>query len=92
MAKIKHLHKYERIELGSKGWIIYKCMLPGCTHYLPMAKLIVGKESLCWGLCDGTVIYTQDDYEKKLKHPMCESCREQRKEQRQALASLKEID
>lgn len=81
-------HKYERVEVGTKGWVVYKCMLPGCSHYLPSAKLIVNKVSICWGICNNTAIYTQEDYEKKLKHPMCDNCREVRRKQREELSKI----
>lgn len=84
----KHVHKYERVEAGKKGWVIFKCMLPGCTHFLPVAKMMVNRMSLCWGICDGLAIYTQRDYEVNLKHPMCEPCREIRKNQREEMLKI----
>lgn len=92
MPKLKHTHKYERTEVGKNGWIIYRCVLPGCTHYLPSAQLIVGKNSLCWGVCEGTTVYTQEDYNQKLKRPMCSGCRAIRQAQREALAYVPESD
>ncbi len=91
MPKLKHLHKYERTEIGNKGWIVYRCVLPDCSHYLPSANLIIGKESLCHGICDGTVIYTQEDFNQKLKRPMCLACREQRQKQKEAMQSVPEL-
>lgn len=45
-------HKYLRIKWKSRvsagdPYIIYKCMIPGCTHYVPR-DLVVGNESICW--------------------------------------------
>ena len=88
MPKIKHIHKYERVEIGNKGWVVYRCILPECSHYLPTAQLIINRESLCHGICNGIVIYTQDDFNQKLKRPMCASCREQRQRQKEALISI----
>lgn len=48
----KHTHKYERRKLGSwktKGHDIYKCTLPGCTHYMLDMEATVGRLSKCWG-------------------------------------------
>ena len=92
MPKIKHQHKYERVEVGKKGWVIYRCTLPDCNHYLPTAELIINRESLCWGLCEGTCIYSRDDYNNKLKRPMCEGCRALRQQQKLAMSNVKELD
>ena len=88
MPSMKHVHKYERTVIGNKEWVVYRCTLPDCSHYLPVANLIIGKESICWGICDGTTIYTQDDYNQKLKRPMCASCRELRQKQKEALSEV----
>lgn len=45
-------HKYQRIKWRSRKadgepYIIFKCMLPGCTHYVPR-DLVVGNETICW--------------------------------------------
>lgn len=43
MAKKKkpdHLHRYKRINLSKKGidpYWVYKCVKPGCSHYIPTA-------------------------------------------------------
>lgn len=87
MTKVKHIHLYERTEVGKKGWVIYRCMLPGCSHYISEA-LIVGKISLCHGVCNGTVLYTQDDLNQKLKRPMCHECRELRKQQKEEMSKI----
>lgn len=86
--KSDHVHKYERVEVGKNKWIVYRCTLPNCTHYLPNAELIVGRQSLCWGLCGGTTIYSQDDYNRKLKQPMCAGCRAIRQAQKDQLRSV----
>ncbi len=90
MPKQKHIHKYERTEVGNKGWVVYRCVTANCSHYLPSAPLIVGKNSLCWGVCEGTVVYTQDDYNNKLKRPMCSGCRAIRQAQKDALKAVPE--
>ena len=88
--KLKHTHKYERVEVGKNGWVVYRCVLPNCSHYLPRMELVVGKQSICWGVCDGTTIYSQDDYNQKLKRPMCSGCRAIRQMQKDQLRSVNE--
>ena len=92
MPNLKHHHKYERTEVGKKGWIVYRCTLPECNHYLPHAELIINKLSLCWGNCGGEVVYTQADFNQKLKRPMCASCRKMRKDQIQSLQLVPEVE
>ncbi len=66
-----HVHKYKRDVLG-KDYEIYRCVLPGCTHYIP-ASMIKGKFSICWRCGEPFVI--------KLKHskPHCDDCIEKKK-------------
>jgi len=63
----KHIHKYLRQTLGHKGYIIYKCILPNCSHFLA-EKLVLGRQAICWR-CDNSFIIT-----KFHKKPHCESC------------------
>jgi len=43
--KPEHIHKYSRVK-STNGNIVYRCMLPGCTHYVPK-YLVKGRISLC---------------------------------------------
>jgi hypothetical protein len=45
--KSEHVHKYKRVKLGSKGYTVYKCMKPGCTHYIRQ-ELVTGMKTICW--------------------------------------------
>ena len=64
-------------------------MQTGCNHYLPLAELAIGRESLCWGPgCNRLVTVTKDMVQKGIKHPMCDFCREERMETREALKNL----
>lgn len=60
--KYNHVHKYKRTEIGGRrivremgrrfikktdGYPVFKCMIPDCPHYLPMA-LALGRKSICW--------------------------------------------
>lgn len=59
-----HLHKYKKVDIGSNGkeYHVYRCMKPGCNHYIPISQaegrvcecnrcgepMIITKQSL-WG-------------------------------------------
>lgn len=65
-----HVHKYQRVKWGKAGTIIWRCMLPGCTHYVhtEMAK---NRKSLCWK-CLGVFVLTG---EKLMRvRPKCDAC------------------
>lgn len=81
-------HKYERFYWPNKK-PFYKCMVPGCAHYLPMVELAIGRESICWGPgCNRLVTITKEDVQRDLKHPMCEDCRRERQEKREELMKI----
>ena len=69
--KDDHIHKYKKDILG-KDYVIYRCVLPGCTHYLP-ERLIKGKFCVCWRCGEPFII--------KLLHskPHCDDCIEKKK-------------
>jgi hypothetical protein len=78
-----HIHKYERRKLGKseKGHDIYRCALPGCTHYLVDMDAVIGRYSLCWGNCDNLVEMTRYLVNsEKRKRPMCDECKLLKKE------------
>jgi len=64
--KEEHIHKYRKDVLG-KDYEIYRCVLPGCNHYIS-SQLIRGKFSICWRCGEPFVI--------KIKHakPHCDDC------------------
>lgn len=92
MAKQQHVHKYERQLVGKKGHEIYRCMLDNCPHFLPNVELAVGRLSLCWGDCGEAVKIDremcQPARENSIIRPMCDACRTERKERREALLAL----
>jgi hypothetical protein len=46
-----HVHKYKRTNIGRvKEYLVYKCELPGCTHYTPV-EMVIGKTTKCC-ICD----------------------------------------
>jgi hypothetical protein len=88
--KYQHTHKYERTELGTKGYEIYKCMLPDCPHYVPV-QTAVGRLSLCWGGgCHHAVMLTRDMvmYDK-IRRPFCSDCKAERAEGRRRMREIK---
>jgi hypothetical protein len=87
MKKIIHYHKYERMTWPN-GRVFYKCMLPGCPHYMPIAELAIGSESLCWNGCNRLVIMTKDDFSRELKHLLCEVCKAEKIAKREEMAKL----
>lgn len=73
-----HVHKYIRVILGGKkivridgkrfikpkeGYVVYKCILPGCNHYVPR-ELAVGRKSICW-FCGGELVLNMENTTKK---------------------------
>jgi hypothetical protein len=74
--------------LWPNGRVFYKCMLPGCSHYLPVADLAIGRESLCWGNCNRLVVITKEDVMREVKRPMCSECKEERANRKEALKSV----
>lgn len=63
-----HTHKYQRAKLGPK-YLIYRCMLPGCSHYVP-ANLVVGRECICWN-CGDSFYIKKGHIQKSPKCPDC---------------------
>jgi len=69
--KHKHkVHKYMRVEWGKKNSVIWRCVLPDCSHYVSEG-FALNRASLCW-LCGEEFILTT----KKLarKKPKCDAC------------------
>jgi hypothetical protein len=71
MASQKHVHKYKRVKLGKNGYIVYACMFPDCTHYLPEDR-VVGRQSICW-VC-GKIMVVYRDTNGLLAKPHCRGC------------------
>lgn len=71
--KVEHVHKYLLIKVGSytkpERWEVYKCMLPGCNHYIPK-PLALGRQCICWA-CGETF---QIKKHRMLRKPTC-GCR-----------------
>lgn len=72
MADIKEhdVHKYERVKLGTKGFEVFKCVLPNCSHYI-RKELVFGKVTKCWR-CDKDIVMTKPM--ARMKKPHCRNC------------------
>jgi len=73
--KYNHFHKYKRTKLGDKGFIVYRCMVPGCSHYL-RKELLVGSLCQCWR-CEEPMVITS--YMLRLARPHCVDCTKKKK-------------
>lgn len=80
-------HKYERMEIGKKGHVIYKCILNDCPHFLPSDHLIIGRETICKS-CSNTVIYDKEMFSQNIKNALCDECKEVRRKQQELLKTL----
>lgn len=66
----EHIHKYQRIKLGAKGYKVFKCMKPSCPHFMRV-ELVVGMEHECWR-CGMTMVMNQ--WSVQYKKPHCRAC------------------
>lgn len=85
----KHVHKYRRFLIGDNDHIIFRCMIPGCSHFLPTKELAIGALSQCWGEC-GEVVelnYLHTNPKHSAAKPLCEACKDIKRKRRQAFAS-----
>ncbi len=66
----QHVHKYQRITLGNKGYVVLKCALPKCKHYI-RRELAVGRASICWKCGMELILTMQNTNSKKPIHEEC---------------------
>jgi hypothetical protein len=57
-----------------KDYIIFRCFIPGCAHYISEDH-IINRKSLCWA-CDKPFVIT---YKLIKLKPVCEDCKKERK-------------
>jgi len=82
--KQKHIHQYKKIDIGVRNkYEVYKCVLPGCTHYMPNMNSVVNSLSMCNGGCGKTLLMTQAIVTARTEKPLCEKCKEIRKKERE---------
>jgi len=66
-------HKYRRIEMGRDKTPAYRCMLPGCLHYV-LEDFIVGQTSLC-NKCEKQFLVTRNMlFPRKIIKLHCPEC------------------
>ena len=89
---IKHIHKYEKIEMGGeriirvpdksgrlkkklvktdKGYPVFKCRIPGCTSYKPIAA-VLSEKVICWGCGE---VLVMDKKHLSMTKPIHDHCR-----------------
>lgn len=90
MKKNTHVHKYRRVLLGGTkvvrrdgrrylekcpGTEVFKCMIPGCPHYLSR-ELAVGRDSVCWKCGETLTLNMENTTLKNPTHLYCRKTRE----------------
>ena len=68
---MQHIHKYKRFEF-SNGRLAYRCMLPGCRHYI-LPQFLMGQRSICWR-CGNA--FTINAAQARMAKPTC--CKEKK--------------
>lgn len=66
--KYSHIHKYLKVVAGQNNFVVYRCMLPSCRHFL-RKEFAYGQESICWK-CGNTFILTQK-HRRQVKPTCC---------------------
>jgi hypothetical protein len=66
-----HYHVYKRVKWGKKKTPIYRCILPGCTHYV-LPEMLENRVAAC-PVCSKP--YVIDIRKTTLKRPHCDNCR-----------------
>lgn len=70
--KVDHIHKYMRVLWGAKKTVIFRCMLPGCSHYVH-EEMARNRKSLCWK-CGNPFVMTLEKMRRiKANCDICQS-------------------
>lgn len=64
------IHMYKRYSVGAKKWVIYRCMLPNCTHHV-LPQMLVGRLSICYRCGED---FTCGEKDLNRAQPHCEPC------------------
>jgi hypothetical protein len=75
VAAHKGPHKYLRVKL--KKSTVYRCILPGCPHYLIDRNLLINRMGRCF-YCDSEFLITQKLAPANRKRIYCENCTERK--------------
>jgi hypothetical protein len=67
-----HIHRYKRVDIGSfnKTFLVFRCTLPTCTHYVPL-NMAEGKLCEC-NRCFKPMLITRAALYLALPH--CAAC------------------
>lgn len=66
---LRHVHRYMRTR--PRNEIIWKCMLPGCTHFIPLNITVIGRNSICWECGE---VFTMEEHHLNQEMPKCDTC------------------
>lgn len=84
MSKLKCLHRYKKFDIGAFGkppYFVYKCIKPGCSHYIPIA-LAEGRLCEC-NRCGELMVIGKQVMSQSSGSPMtlphCADCTKKRK-------------
>lgn len=66
---LRHVHRYMRTR--PRNEIIWKCMLPGCSHYIPLNTTVIGRNSICWECGE---VFTMEEHHLRQEMPNCDTC------------------
>lgn len=93
MAKMPdHIHKYKKINLGRNGkeYLVYRCMKPDCSHYVPIA-MAEGKLAEC-NRCEQPFIISKVQLTgssmKPMTRPHCNDCIDRKKVKDEDVAAI----
>lgn len=87
-----HLHKYKKFDIGgaNKEYLIYRCMHPACSHYIPIAQS-EGKLCEC-NRCGEPMIISKVTLNGSNGGPMakphCPDCTERKKVKNEDVAAI----
>lgn len=78
-----HIHRYKKIDIGADGkeYLVYKCMKPACSHYVPI-HLAEGKLCECNKCGDAMIIskaVLTHSAKKPMARPHCPNCIKRRR-------------
>lgn len=90
--KPEHLHKYKKVNLGRNGkdYFVYRCMITGCSHYVPV-HLSENKVCEC-NRCGEPMIINkitlQGSTGRAMALPHCVDCIERKKDINEDVAAI----
>lgn len=91
-----HIHRYKKINLARKGndpYIVYRCVKPTCTHYMPI-ELADGKLCECVRCGEAMIINKAvlvGNGGKPMTNPHCSHCIRRRKDKAENVAVVEEF-